>query len=44
MLRNIKENKKDFLSLLLLGDEQESMIDRYLQRGELYVLFQRGCC
>ena len=40
MLRNIKENKKDFLSLLLLGDEQESMIDRYLQRGELYVLFQ----
>ena len=41
MLRHIKENKKDFLPLLLLGDEQESMIDRYLERGELYV-FYRG--
>ena len=27
----IKENKKQFLSLLLLADEQENMIDRYLQ-------------
>lgn len=40
MLRHIKENKKDFLPLLLLGDEQESMIDRYLERGELYVLYR----
>lgn len=35
----IAEGKKRFLPLLLLGDEQESMIDRYLARGELYVLF-----
>ena len=40
MLKNIRENKKAFLPLLLLGDEQESMIDRYLERGELYVLFK----
>lgn len=33
------ENKKRYLDLLLLGDEQESMIDRYLERGELFVLF-----
>lgn len=26
----IKQNKKQFLKLLLLADEQESMIDRYL--------------
>lgn len=32
-------NKKQYLDLLLLGDEQESMIDRYLGRGELFVLF-----
>ena len=37
-LREIQENKKDYLELLLLADEQESMIDRYLERGRLYVL------
>ena len=31
--------KKQYLALLLLGDEQESMIDRYLGRGEMYALF-----
>ena len=31
--------KKQYLQLLLLGDEQESMIDRYLERGEMFVMF-----
>ena len=35
----IKENKKRFLDLLLLADEQESMIDQYLERGELFALY-----
>ncbi|MBR4039687.1 MAG: GNAT family N-acetyltransferase [Clostridia bacterium] len=34
----ITENKKALLPLLLLADEQEDMIDRYLERGELYAL------
>ena len=34
----ITNDKKRFLSLLLLADEQESMIDRYLERGELFVM------
>lgn len=38
----IKENKKEFLGLLLLADEQENMIDRYLERGTLYVLDDNG--
>ena len=29
-IETITENKKQFLDLLLLADEQESMIDRYL--------------
>ena len=41
-IREIKENKKRFLSLLLLADEQEDMIDRYLERGTLYVLEEGG--
>lgn len=38
----IRENKKEFLSLLLLADEQEDMIDRYLDRGRMYVLDDNG--
>ncbi len=29
----VLHNKKQYLDLLLLADEQESMIDRYLERG-----------
>ena len=29
-------NKKQYLDLLLLADEQESMIDRYLKRGDMF--------
>lgn len=35
----IKEDKKRYLDLLLLADEQESMIDEYLEDGEMFVLF-----
>lgn len=35
----ITTGKKHFLPLLLLADEQESMIDRYLERGDLFVMF-----
>ncbi len=37
-IREIKKNKKQYLSLLLLADEQEDMIDRYLERGRMLVL------
>lgn len=36
----IKNNKKDYLYLLLIGDESEMMIDKYLKNGSLYVLFK----
>jgi GNAT superfamily N-acetyltransferase len=38
----IRKNKKRFLDLLLLADEQESMIDKYLERGELFALYDGG--
>lgn len=41
-IKEIKENKKQFLLLLLLADEQEDMIDRYLNRGTMYVLDDDG--
>lgn len=37
-IKEIKRDKKRFLPLLLLADEQESMIDRYLDRGTMFVL------
>lgn len=39
MITRIEENKKQYLELLLLADEQESMIDKYLDRGEMFALF-----
>jgi len=38
----VKENKKQHLDLLLLADEQEDMIDRYLDKGKMYVLDDGG--
>lgn len=38
----IKECKKEYLTLLLLSDEQEDMIDRYLERGVMFVLDDDG--
>ena len=34
----VKKDKKKYLDLLLLADEQEDMVDRYLDRGDMFVL------
>lgn len=36
--RQVLENKKQYMDLLFLADEQESMIDRYLEQGEMFIL------
>ena len=41
-IREVKTNKKQFLALLLLADESEAMIDRYLDRGTMFVLDDHG--
>ena len=38
----VKENKRQYLDLLLLADEQEDMVDRYLDKGKMYVLDDNG--
>lgn len=38
----ILTDKKQYLDLLLLADEQEDMIDRYLSRGRMYILDDDG--
>lgn len=44
----IAGDKKRYLELLLIGDESEPMIDRYLDSADLYILFisgvAAGCC
>jgi len=35
----VNDDKKQFIDLLLLADESESMIDKYLERGELFALY-----
>ncbi len=41
-IREVTGNRKDYLDLLFLADEQEDMIDRYLDKGEMYVLLEDG--
>ena len=41
-IRKVERDKKRYLDLLLLADEQEDMIDRYLERGTMYVLEDDG--
>lgn len=41
-ITKITHNKKAYLPLLLLADEEEAMLDRYLERGSMYVLDYGG--
>ena len=41
-IRQILDKKKEYIDLLLLADEQENMIDKYLEVGEMFVLDDNG--
>lgn len=41
-IRKVTGAKKEYLDLLLLADEQESMLDKYLEHGEMFVLDDHG--
>ena len=41
-IRKVETDQKKYLDLLLLADEQENMVDRYLERGTMYVLEDDG--
>ena len=38
----VETDKKRYIDLLLLADKKEKMIDRYLERGEMFVLDDEG--
>lgn len=38
----IIENKKLYIDLLLLADEQEDMIDKYIDSGDMFILDDNG--
>jgi len=41
-ISKVTGNKKEYIDLLLLADEQEDMIDKYLDIGEMFVLDDDG--
>lgn len=41
-IRKTTSNKKDYIDLLLLADESEEVIDKYLERGKMYILDDDG--
>ena len=43
-IREITGDKRRYLPLLLVGDEQEEMVMRYLPHGSLFVCFDPDPC
>lgn len=41
-IKKISDNKTDFMDLLLIADEQESMIMKYLDSGDMFVMENDG--
>lgn len=41
-IQKVTHNKKAYIDLLLLADEQEDMIDKYLGHGEMFILSDDG--
>ena len=41
-IMKVSNDKKAYIDLLLLADEQENMIDKYLEHGEMFVLYENG--
>jgi len=42
IIKEITEGKRELMSLLLLADEQENMVEKYLGRGTMFVLYDGG--
>ncbi|MBO4994518.1 MAG: GNAT family N-acetyltransferase [Muribaculaceae bacterium] len=42
MIVTVTSHKRSYMPLLLMGDESEAMINRYLDRGTLYVKMLAG--
>lgn len=42
LIKQITDNKKKYMELLLLADESEIMIDKYLDRGDMFILDDNG--
>ena len=46
-IKYIKDNRRDYMDLLLIADEQEDMIEKYLDRGDMFILHDNqliGAC
>ncbi len=41
IIKKISENKENFMDILLIGDEQENMVQKYLSSGILYALYEK---
>ncbi len=42
IVKRIDTNKSDYMDLMLIGDESEDMVRRYVDAGDLYIGFAEG--
>ena len=41
-IKKVTGAKKEYIDMLLLADEQENMIDKYLEKGDMFILDDNG--
>ena len=41
-IEQITDRKREYMDMLLLADPQEDMIMKYLDQGDLFVLYDQG--
>lgn len=41
-IEEVTKNKTDFMDILLIGDEEEAMINKYLDQSRLFVLYNKN--
>lgn len=41
-IKKFEGNKKDYIDLLLLADEEEAMVDKYINKGDMFILDDGG--
>ncbi len=39
-IKEVNSNKKDFMEILLIGDEEVSMINKYLEQSTIFALYE----
>ena len=41
-IKEIKTNKADYIDILLIGDEDKNMINKYIEQSKIFALYEEN--